>query len=72
MSATITDCPICAPIMAAIAEAQDAHQLHYLHNVKIPHLKGITDEQRAELRLQVSLRFSALNHAANPNPKPRW
>lgn len=54
-----------------ISRATDAGTLHaYAADIREDETLDVTD--KAELQLEINLRFSALNHAANPNPKPRW
>jgi hypothetical protein len=48
-------------IREAIAQAQDAHQLLYISRTVIPKAMGITGEQRRELQLLVTEKFTALN-----------
>jgi hypothetical protein len=62
-------CLICQPIIAAIEAAEDAHQLHYLFGKLMR--PTITEAQRADLKLRINLKFSALNCAAKPQPKAR-
>lgn len=67
----IAECPICAPVIEAIADAQDAHQLLHLFRVIIPQLHGVTEEQRQALVELLDRKFSRLNGQA-VNQKPRW
>jgi hypothetical protein len=52
--------PVMDPILEAIREA-DVHQLIYIEQVKIPNTKGITDEERDELKRAARERFVELN-----------
>lgn len=58
--AALAEGELTGPIMASIAEA-DVHQLIYIKQVKIPHCKGISDEERDGLKRAAQARFIELN-----------
>ena len=60
-------------IITAIGEAQDAHQLHYFSNVRIPRLP-LSEAMLADLQQRVRDRFATLNAQAITAGylKPRW
>lgn len=58
-----------APIYEALREAQNTHVVLRIRDKNIASCIGITDEQRAHLKLTVRTRLFEI---ANSGVKPRW
>jgi hypothetical protein len=66
------DRTVCLSILATIAEAQSAKDLHRIARDEIMSSKVMNEDQRIELWEAVSKRFCALNAAALEKTDPRW
>lgn len=60
ISASAEEDLVTGAVREAIRLAEDAHQLLYLAKTKIPHLKGILEEEREELKALLMERFHAV------------
>lgn len=64
--------PITQPIYHDIQQATTARELFQIKDTVIPHAVGITEDERAQLKLAVDRRFGALNAASVGAVTPRW
>lgn len=63
---------LAADFARLIADTREARALHRLRDTELPHLVGITDDERRALALAIDRRFCELNRAALGPQKSRW
>jgi hypothetical protein len=54
-----------------VSVANEAHELHDLRNDSFRD-RDLDSLEKGEVHTAIDRRFSELNRATNPNPKPRW